>query len=161
MINIEEITMDHIHEFWEIHNRYLIDDGIVTDEEDMEYFQSEEYRGVMEANMIRSHDRQHMVWFIIDGERKGAASYCMYENEGNKCFIMDFLVFPQFRNQGNGHRCYEALEEYTKADGALCWELNSTKENSVRFWKSLGFQENGTDEYDMPLYIKNKAGKEE
>lgn len=49
---------------------------------------------------------------------------------------------------------YLGLEQYTKQDGAVYYEINSTKEDSVRFWKTLGFVENGKDEYDMPLYIK-------
>jgi hypothetical protein len=28
------------------------------------------------------------------------------------------------------------------------------KEDSIRFWKSIGFVENGKDEYDMLLFIK-------
>ena len=36
-------------------------------------------------------------------------------------------------------------------------EINSTKEDSIRFWKSIGFTPNGKDEYDIPLFIK-KAG---
>lgn len=40
------------------------------------------------------------------------------------------------------------------ADGAKYYELNSEKDASVRFWKSLGFIPNGVDEYDMPLFIK-------
>ena len=48
----------------------------------------------------------------------------------------------------------EFLEQYTKADGAVHYEINSTKENSIRFWKSIGFTPNGKDEYDIPLFIK-------
>lgn len=36
-------------------------------------------------------------------------------------------------------------------------QINSTKENSIRFWKSIGFTPNVKDEYDIPLFIK-KAG---
>ena len=56
-----------------------------------------------------------------------------------------------------GHRCFDALEKYTMADGAVHYEINSTKEDSIRFWKSIGFTPNGKDEYDIPLFIK-KAG---
>jgi len=28
------------------------------------------------------------------------------------------------------------------------------KEDSIRFWKSIGFVENGKDEYDMLLLVK-------
>ena len=154
MIIIEEIPVERINEFWEIHINYLIDDGIISDEEDIAYFTGKEYRGILEDHMIRSTDKQHMVYFCRDGERIGAASYCTYQSEDGKCFILDYWVFPQFRGNGTGHRCFEALEQYTKADGAQYYELNSTKENSIRFWKSMGFVENGKDEYDMLLLVK-------
>jgi GNAT superfamily N-acetyltransferase len=67
---------------------------------------------------------------------------------------LDFWVFPGYRGNGTGHRCFEVLEQYTRKDGAVYYEINSEKEASVRFWKSLGFIENGRDEYDMPLFIK-------
>ena len=154
MITIEEVPVEKINEFWEIHIKYLMDDGIISDEEDIAYFTGKEYRGILEDHMIRSTDKQHMVYFCRDGERIGAASYCTYQSEDGKCFILDYWVFPQFRGNGTGHRCFAALEQYTKADGAQYYELNSTKENSIRFWKSLGFVENGKDEYDMLLLVK-------
>ena len=156
MISIEEIPVERIHEFWEIHLKYLVDDGIISDDEDIAYFSGEEYRGILENHMIRSKDKHHMVYFCRDGVRIGAASYCTYQSEGGKSFIMDFWVFPEFRGSGTGHQCYEALEQYTKSDGAKYYELNSEKENSVRFWKSIGFVENGKDEYDMLLLIKRE-----
>ncbi len=155
MIRIEEIPSDRIREFWNLHIHYLINDGIISDEEDIEYFSGSEYRGVLESHMKRERDRHHMVCFVRDGERIGAASYCIYESEDGKCFILDFWVFPAFRGSGTGRRCFEALERYTGADGAKYYELNSEKPDSVRFWKSLGFRENGSDEYGMPLFIRN------
>ncbi len=153
-IEIEEISPERIGEFWEEHIRYLVDDGIIHDDEDMEYFTGLEYRGILEAHMTRPEDRQHMIWFCRDGQRIGAASFCTYRREGGKCFILDFWVFPAFRGDGTGHRCFDALERYTRADGARYYEINSEKEASVRFWKSIGFVENGADEYEMPLFIK-------
>ena len=154
MITIEEIPIERINEFWDIHIKYLVDDGIISDEEDIEYFTGKEYRGILEDHMIRSMDRQHMVYFRRDGERIGAASYCIYHSEDGKCFILDYWIFAPFRGSGTGHQCFEALERYTKADGAKYYELNSTKEDAIRFWKSIGFVENGKDEYDMLLLIK-------
>ena len=154
MISMEEIPVEDIRAFWDIHLRYLVEDGIISDEEDIAYFAGEEYRGILEKNMTRSTDRHHMVYFRRDGERIGAASYCTDQSEDGKCFIMDFWVFPPYRGGGTGHRCYEALEAYTRADGAQYYELNSEKEASVRFWKSIGFVDNGRDEYGMPLLIK-------
>ena len=155
MIIIEEIPVGRIDEFWEIHLKYLIDDGIIDDPEDIEYFSGDEYRSILADHMKRDTDRHHMVYFVRDGKRIGAASYCTYQSEDGKCFILDFWVFRGFRGNMTGHHCFEALERYTKADGAIYYEINSTKEDSVRFWRSLGFVENGADEYGMPLFIKN------
>ena len=93
-ILIEEIPVDHINEFWELHIRYLVDDGIVTDDEDIQYFQSSEYRDIIKAHMLRPVDTHHMVYFIRDGLRIGAAQYNTYQSEDGKCFILDFWVFP-------------------------------------------------------------------
>lgn len=154
MITIEEIPVENIHEFWDIHLKYLVDDGIIDDPEDIEYFSGDEYRDIIRENMLLEEDRHHMVYFAEGGRRIGAAQYNTYQSEDGKCFILDFWVFPEYRGNGTGHRCFEALEAYTKADGAVYYEINSEKEDSVRFWKSLGFVENGTDEYDMPLFVR-------
>ena len=154
MITIQEIPVEELQAFWDLHIRYLIDDGIITDEEDIAYFQGEEYRSILESHMQRAVDKQHMVYFIRNGAKIGSASYCTYHSEDGKCFVLDYWVFPAHRGDGTGHRCFEALESYTRQDGAVYYELNSHKENSVRFWKSLGFVENGKDEYDMPLWIR-------
>ncbi|MCR5173005.1 MAG: GNAT family N-acetyltransferase [Oscillospiraceae bacterium] len=154
MITIEEISANRLDEFWDAHIRYLVEDGIISDEEDIAYFTGEEYRGILKEHMLRETDRHHMVWFRREGQRIGAASFCTYQSEDGKCFILDFWVFPRFRRNGTGHRCFETLEKYAYADGAGYFEINSEKEDSVRFWKSLGFRDNGRDEYDMPLLVK-------
>ena len=160
-IEIEEIPVERIDEFWNIHMPYLIGDSIIDDEEDEEYFRSGEYRDVIRSHMMRSVNRHHMVYFVRDGERIGAAQYNTYQSEDGKCFILDYWVFPQFRGNGAGHACFEALERYTKPDGAVYYEINCTKENAVRFWKSLGFTENGVDEYDMPVMIRAERSEDE
>ena len=86
--------------------------------------------------------------------RIGAAQYNTYQSEDGKCFILDYWIFPEFRGGGTGHRCFEALEAHTKADGALYYELHCTRENAHRFWRSLGFVDNGLDEYDMALMVR-------
>lgn len=49
-----------------------------------------------------------------------------------------------------------AIEEIPveRADGAASYQLNSRKEDSIRFWKSLGFAEDGLDEYGEKLFIR-------
>lgn len=158
MIRIEEIPVERIDEFWNIHIGYLVDDGIISDEEDIEYFSGDEYREIIKSHMIREKDGHHMVYFMYDNIKIGAAQYNTYQSEDGKCFILDFWVFPEYRGNGTGHKCFEALENYTRSDGAKYYELNSTKEDSIRFWKSNGFIENGKDEWDMPLF--EKKGKD-
>ena len=153
-IQIEEIPVEHIDTFWNIHIRYLLDDGFITDEEDIQYFQSAEYHDVLKAHMLRPVDKHHMICFVRDGVRIGAAQYNTYQSEDGKCFILDYWVFPEFRGNGTGHQCFEALERYTKADGAQYYALNCTRENAHRFWMSLGFVDCGADEYGMALMIR-------
>ena len=153
-IRIEEIPVEQTKEFWELHYRYLIEDGIIEDEEDKEYFAGPEYRDVIQAHMERTVDKHHMVWFVREGLRIGAAQYCTYTSEDGKCFLMDFWVFPEHRGMGTGHRCFEVLDGYVKNDGGLYYEINCEKENAHRFWCSLGFRDNGVDEYDMPLMVR-------
>lgn len=154
MIRIEEIPLERIDEFWARHIDYLIRDGIISEEEGIAYFKGSDYRGILEAHMTRDPDKQHMVYFCRGEKRIGAASYCTYQSEDGKCFILDYWVFPEYRGSGTGHSCFEALERHTEADGARYYALNSEKEASIRFWRSLGFVENGKDEYGMQLWIR-------
>lgn len=150
-IQIEEIPVENIEEFWKIHIKYLIEDDIIIDEEDIEYFQSTEYRDIIKAHMIRPVDKHHMVYFVRDNIRIGAAQYNTYQREDGKCFILDFWVFPEFRGNGTGRKCFEALKSHTTADGAKYYELNYTKEQAHLFWQSIGFVDCGADEYEMPI----------
>lgn len=154
MIEIREIPIAEIGEFWKEHIKYLTDDGIIRDEEDIAYFSSEEYRGVIKEHIERDTDKHHLIYFAENDKKVGACSYCIYQSEDGKCFILDFWIFPHFRGSGVGHRCFKALEEHTKNDGAKYYELNSAKEDSIRFWTSNGFVENGRDEYGEKLFIK-------
>ncbi len=154
MIKIEEIPVERINEYWNIQFRYLVNDEMITTEEEKEYFQSSEYRDVLKSYMLRTPDTLHMVYFVRDGLKIGASQYCTFKSEDGKCFILDFWVFPEFRGKGTGHECFQALYEYTQSDGAVYYALNYAKEDSRRFWLSLGFTDNGTDEYGSPLMIK-------
>ena len=153
MIRIEEIPVTRINEYWEIQFQYLVNDGMITTEEEKEYFQSAEYRDVLQGHMLRTPDTLHMVYFVRDGIRIGASQYCIYKSEDGKCFLLDFWVFPEYRGNGTGHACFQALREYTQKDGALYYALNYAKEASRRFWQSIGFVDNGIDEYGSPLMI--------
>ncbi len=99
-------------------------------------------------------NRHHMIYFVKDDKRIGAAQYNTYQSENGKCFILDYWIFKEYRNQGLGHQCFEVLENYTMSDGASYYEINSEKVDSIRSWKFLGFVDNGKDEYGVLLFIK-------
>ena len=153
-ITLKEIAQEKIAEFWDLHIDYLISDGIITDQEDIDYFRSDEYRKTMEAQMSETADRQHMAYFMRAGQGIGAVSWCLFTSENGLCFIMDFWVFRQFRGSNTGHDCFLAFERYVQKEGAVYYQLNSTKPDSIRFWQSLGFSQIGCDEYGMPLFEK-------
>ena len=139
MIDIREISVNETNVFWDKHIKYLVEDEIVTDKEDIEYFLSSEYRDFFENDI-----------------EIGAVQFTIYTNEDGKyfgeCFILDFWIYPEFRNKSKGLECFKKLEKYTKPLGATHYVLNSMKDNSIRFWKKLGFRENGVDEWGMKLF---------
>ncbi len=157
MIEIREITIQNINEFWDLHIQYLTETGMIYDQDELSFFSGRTYRSLLEEHMVRKEDKQHMAYFYRNNERIGAVSYCTYQSEDGKCFILDYWIFPEFRGNGVGHQCFEALTKHTKSDGALYYELNSIKEDSIRFWKSLGFVENGKDKYGILLLIKKNC----
>ena len=91
MIEIQEIPVEQINDFWNIHFKYLVEDKIIEDEEDKEYFSGPEYRDIIKSHMVREKDRHHMVYFVRDGENIGAAQYNIYLGEGGKCARVKIL----------------------------------------------------------------------
>ena len=61
-IRIKEIPVSQIDDFWKIHLKYLVDDDIISDEEDIAYFSGDEYRGIIKAHMERAVDKHHMIY---------------------------------------------------------------------------------------------------
>lgn len=156
MIDIREISVNEAGIFWDKHIKYLLEDEIIIDKEDIEYFSGREYREFLENRMVGENDRHHIAYFFENNVEIGAVQFTIYDNEDGKyfgeCFILDFWIYPEFRNKSKGLECFKKLKKYTKLNGAKHYVLNSTKENSIRFWKRIGFVENGTDEYGMKLF---------
>ena len=76
MIHIQEIPIEKVDEFWNLHMQYLVDDEIISAEEDVEYFSGNEYRDTIVAHMKREEDKHH----IID---KFYQSDSSHQEEGN------------------------------------------------------------------------------
>ena len=64
MINIKEIPVERVNQFWEKHLKYLIEDEIISGKDDIEYFSSDEYRNTIISHMKREKDKHHMVYFM-------------------------------------------------------------------------------------------------
>ena len=106
---------------------------------------------------IRDIDKHHLIFFINCGKRIGVASYCIYKSEDGKCFILDFWIFKEYRNNNFGHLCLKKLEEYTKQDGARYHEINANKEESIRLWKSLGVIKTDWMNMEKIYLLENKV----
>lgn len=78
----------------------------------------------------------------------------IFTSEDGKCFILEFCVYPEFRGNGTGTACAQALLAWAQAHGAHYAELNSGGDpRRCRFWKRVGFVPNGVDEWGEALML--------
>ncbi len=152
----EAVTENDAKLFWEqLHIYYKRDIFPDPEDEDREYFLSAtEYRAHMQKIHDRSQDRCYYMFFHRNGQDIGFALPVIYTSEDGKCFIMEYCVYPEYRGSGTGKKCAEVLLNWAKENGALYAELNyGSNGRRLRFWKSVGFVENGVDEWGEPLMI--------
>lgn len=143
-----------VSRFWEKLHGYFVRDLFPEPEsEDLEYFLGEEYRSAMMCIHDRERDNCHWLFFDCGGEEIGFALPVIYSSEDGKCFVMEFCIYPEFRNKGAGSECALLLMDWARARGAEYFELNCDREDRRRFWTRLGFRENGTDEWGVPLML--------
>ena len=60
MVIIQEIPVARINDFWNIQFQYLVDDGMITEDEEKAYYQSAEYRDV-----LKGENRTSCTWLIL------------------------------------------------------------------------------------------------
>lgn len=152
----EAVTEQDIAVFWQQLLTYFIRDIFPNPEDkDREYFLSDtEYRAHMQKIHDRPQDRCHYLFFHRHGQDIGFAMPVIFNTEDGKCFIMEYCVYPEFRGSGTGKACAAVLIDWARENGALYAELNyGSNERRFRFWESLGFVENGVDEWGEPLMI--------
>lgn len=151
----EAISENDVAAFWEqLHTYHKRDIFPDPESEDLEYFLGSEYHDHMTKIHGRPQDRCRFLFFHRDGQDIGFAMPVIYTSEDGKCFIMEFCVYPEFRGNGTGKKCAKALLNWAKEHGALYAELNhGSSERRKHFWESVGFVENGTDEWGEPLMI--------
>ncbi len=151
----EAITENDMAVFWEqlhiYHQRDIFPD---PGNEDLEYFLGSEYHDHMMKIHDRPQDRCCFLFFHRDGQDIGFAMPIIFTSEDSKCFIMEFCVYPEFRGNGTGKECAKVLLDWARENDTLYAELNyGSNEQRRRFWKSVGFIENGADEWGEPLMI--------
>ena len=151
----EAIGENDVAVFWEqLHIYHKRDIFPNPDSEDLEYFLSSEYYDHMMKIHSRPQDRCYFLFFHRDGQDIGFAMPVIFTSEDGKCFIMEFCVYPEFRGNGTGKECARVLLDWAKKHGALYAELNhGSNERRRHFWETVGFVENGADEWGEPLMI--------
>ena len=151
----EAVTETDVAVFWEqLHTYHKRDIFPDPDSEDLEYFLSSEYYDHMMKINSRPQDRCYFLFFHRDGRDVGFAMPVIFTSEDGKCFIMEYCVYPEFRGNGTGKECTRVLLDWAKENGALYAELNhGSNERRRHFWETVGFIENGADEWGEPLMI--------
>ena len=142
--------------FWEqLHSYHKRDIFPDPEDENLKHFlRDTEYRVQIEHVHNRLQDRCYYLFFERTGQDIGFALPAIFTSEDGKCFILEFCIFPEFRGGGTGRECAAVLLEWAKEHGARYAELNyGGDERRLRFWKRVGFVENGVDEWGEPLML--------
>jgi len=107
----EAITDSEIARFFEklhsYHRRDIFPE--IEQAEDLAYFLSDEYLSQLKTLHRRQENRLHFLFFERSGQDIGFTMPVIYGSEDDKCFIMEFCVYPEFRGSSTGHACGEAL----------------------------------------------------
>ena len=151
----EAFTENDVAVFWgQLHTYHKRDIFPDPDSEDLEYFLDLEYYDHMMKIHSRPQDRCYFLFFHRNGRDIGLAMPVILTSEDGKCFIMEYCVYPEFRGNGTGKECARVLLDWAKEHGALYAELNhGSNERRRHFWETVGFIENGADEWGEPLMI--------
>lgn len=151
----EAVTENDVALFWEqLHTYYKRDVFPDPNAEERDNFLGDEYRSTMQEIHGRPQDRCYYLFFQRNGQDIGFALPVIYTSEDGKCFIMEYCVYPEYRGNGTGKECAKVLLNWAEENGSLYAELNcGGDDRRPRFWKSVGFIENGVDEWGEPLMI--------
>lgn len=151
----EAVTEFEVIAFWEQLRAYYKRD-IFPDPKDMdrEFFLGEEHQAQLQQIHDRPQDPCYYLFFHRDGQDIGFALPVIFTSEDGKCFILEFCVYPEFRGNGTGKACAQALLTWAKAHGAHYAELNyGGNQRRCRFWERVGFVKNGVDEWGDALML--------
>lgn len=167
---LECSAQEECERFWRGLREYFERD-IFPGEENC-YHCSEEYKKNIETLHARRFNPAKYLFFRRGGQEIGLALTVIYDTEDGKQFILEFCVYPEFRGNGTGAACAEALLSWGRENGAKFAELNCSDERRERFWSRFGFMRNGVDaqgeslmllppEEDAPMTVGLANGIEE
>ena len=148
--------------FWERRNEYFLKDiipnselGDELSEEDIKWFFSKEYKDHIMRLLERNVDPLYIVFINKDKTNIGFMTYVIYNSEDGKCFILDYCIYQQYRNNGIGKIAFNLLEKDFFDKGATYIDLNVSNTNNERFWVGNGFAKtNIKDEKSNFIYRK-------
>lgn len=147
---------DEFKLFWEMHSEYMNRDifpndetGLKMTEEEQEWFSSSEYKEHMHKLFSRDVDRAYPIFFIEEKEIIGFCTYCIYHSEDGKCFIIDYCIVPELRDNSLGTSIFNIIKEIEESKGAKYFELNVSNKRNMRFWMRQGFYFDGIDDYGV------------
>jgi len=161
----EAKTKEELDLFWEKRDRYMLEDvlpnstkGKPITQEDYDWFFSQEYKDMIMDRYTREKDKLYIVFYEKDKVDIGFAVYVTFHSEDGKCFIVDFCIDKEFRNQGLGKECFQLIESKELEKGAVYFALNLSNKDNERFWMSQGFVKTDVDEYGSYVYIYKPKG---
>lgn len=159
IIICEAVTEQKTAEYWQqLYAYYARDIFPNPEDEDREYFFGPEYRQTIEKLHSRKENPIHWLFLNQNGIDIGFTQAVIFATEDGKCFIMEFCIYPEYRGNGSGTRCAKAVLRWTKENGALFAELNTGGNLRRRnFWNRIGFEDNGEDEWGVPLMRMSAA----
>lgn len=148
-------TQQQINLFWEqLHLYFKRDIFPKTHDEARAYFLSKEYQEQIQAAHDRTENPCHYLFFLSGNTTIGFAMPTIFHTEDGKCFILEFCIYPEFRNQGKGQQAAAALLNWAAENQSRYAELNCGGDpRRLRFWQKVGFIPNGFDQWGEPLAI--------
>ncbi len=151
----EAVTEKEVALFWaQLYSYFKRDVCPDPEDEDLAYLLSEKYRAGVQKIHDRPQDRNYYLLFSAEGQDIGFAMPVIFTSEDGKCFIMEFCVYPQFRGNGTGTQCAKVLLDWAEKHGAKYAELSYGGDaRRRRFWKRVGFVDNGADECGEELML--------
>lgn len=149
--------------FWDMLHEYMIRDifpndevGLKMTEEEQEWFSSSEYKEHMHKLFSRDTDKAYPILFMKGMDLIGFCTYCTYHSEDGKCFIIDFYIVPEHRNNSLGTIIFNIIKEFEISRGAKYFELNVSNKRNMRFWMKQGFHFDGIDDYGVIRLTTNR-----